>query len=147
MQRVHDGVNRSAHEHRRVVDDPVIDALREIALELLHLRAHMLGDCDGVAAGTLKDGNGGGGLVVEQRTQRIGVCAELDSGDILEARHLAGGPGLQDDIAKVVLRRQAAFGVDRNLELGRIRQRRCPELPCGHLQVLLTDGFHHVVAR
>ncbi len=88
-QRVHDGVDRLAHEHRRVVDDVVVDALRKVLRELRHLRAHLVRDVDRVAAGPLIDRDRGRGLVVEQRAQRVGARAELDARDVAESRDLA----------------------------------------------------------
>jgi hypothetical protein len=121
------------------------DALREIALQLLHLRAHEFGDRDRIAARSLEDGDRRGCLVIEERAQRIGVGAEFDAGDILQARDLTGGAGLDDDAAKVFLGGQAALGVDRHLEFCRARQRRRAQLTRGDLDVLLANRLDDVI--
>ena len=117
-ERLHDGVDRLAHEHRRVVDDAVVDALREVLRELRHLGAHLVRDLDRVAAaGPLIDRDRDGLLVVEQRAQRVGARAELDARDVLQARDLAAFAGLDDDVLELFLGDEAALRVDEQLEL------------------------------
>ena len=144
-QRVHHGVDGTAHEDRGVIDDLVVDALRKIVFQLLHFRAHELRDRDRIAAGPLKNRNGRRRLVVEKRAQRIGVGAELDACDVFQARDLTGGAGLDDDAAKIILGSQAAFGVDRHLEFCRARQRRGSQLTRGDLYVLLADSPDNII--
>jgi hypothetical protein len=58
-------------------------------LDLLHGPADLVGDLDRVRAGRLEDRDGDGLLVVEQRAQRVFGGAELDAGDVAQARHRA----------------------------------------------------------
>src|SRR3982750_3545206 len=58
-------------ELRRVVDDRVIDAFREIPLDLVHLPDHLLGGLKGVRAGALEDAEGDGRLAVEVRVRDV----------------------------------------------------------------------------
>ncbi len=146
-QRVHDGVDRLAHEHRRVVDDVVVDALGELLREPRHRLAHLVRDVDRVAAGTLVDRNRGRGLAVEQRAQRVGARAELDARDVAQARDLTVLADLDRDVLELFLRDEPALRVDQQLEVGAVRRRRRAELARGHLHVLRADRAHDVARR
>jgi len=51
---VHDGVDRTAHEHGGIIGDVVVDAFRKALLELHHFGAYGVGYGDGIAARTLE---------------------------------------------------------------------------------------------
>ena len=138
-QGVHHRLDRLAHEHRRVVDDPVVHALREILLELLHGLAHRRRTARARwRPGAWKIGMASDGLVVEQAAHAVGLRAELDARDVAQAHDLAVVAGLDDDVAELLLVGEAARGVERDLELGVGRGRRA-DLAGRHLHVLLAD--------
>ena len=113
-QRVDHRLDRLAHEHRRVVDDVVVEALREVLLQLLHRLADVAGELQRVGAGRLEDRNRDGVLVVEQAAQ-IAYClrAELDTRDVAQAHDLAVRARLDDDVAELLLVGQTALRIDR----------------------------------
>ena len=81
-QGVGDGIDRLAHEHRRVVDDAVVDAGREAGLQPLHRGVDVVGGLERVGAWPLEHADGDRRLVVEQASQRITARAELQAGDV-----------------------------------------------------------------
>src|SRR5947207_7100443 len=136
-------IDRLLHELRGVVKDPVIHSLGEVLLELLHGLADASGELERVRAGGLEHGDRERRLVVEETAHAVGLSPELDARDVAEAHDLSVIPGLHDDVAELLLVREPARGVQRDLELGAGRGRRA-ELPRGHLHVLLADGRHHI---
>jgi hypothetical protein len=74
------------------------------------------------------------GLLSSSERSEYSRCrAQLDAGDVAQAHDLAVRPGLDDDVAELLLALQAALGVDRQLQLGhagagrrRRRRRRRP---------------------
>src|SRR5229473_395453 len=143
-QSVHDGVDRTAHEHGRIIGDVVVDALWKTLLELLHLGAYGVGYGDGIAAGTLENRDGHRRAVIDHGSQGVIVGAELDSGDIAQARYLSGRAGLDDDVLEVGLVGETALGVDLELEISAVGRRRRAQLPGGHLHILFAYGVHHI---
>jgi len=55
----------------------------------------------------LEHRDGERGFVVEQTAHAIGLRAQLDARDITEAHHLPVGAGLDDDVAELLLIREA----------------------------------------
>src|SRR5260370_5443199 len=117
-QSVHDGVDRTAHEHGGIIGDVVVDAFRKALLELHHLGAYGVGHGDGIAARTLEYRDGHRRAVIDHGTQRVIVGAELHSPAIAQAGYLSGRAGFDDDALEVGLVGETALGVD--LELGMI---------------------------
>ena len=107
QQRMHDRLDRVAHEDGGVIHHGVVHAVREVLLQLLHGAPHVGGELQGIGPGRLKDRQGYGGLVVEQRTQGIAVGAEFDAGHVPEQGLLAVGAGLEDDPAELLAGRSA----------------------------------------
>ncbi len=107
-QRMHHGLDRVAHEDGRVIDDAVIEPVREILLQFLHGRADAIGDFDRVGAGSLEDRNGHGRLVVEQRAQTVLRRVDLDAGHIAQPRHYAVLV-LNDDLTELLRIRRGAL--------------------------------------
>ncbi|MNP38534.1 hypothetical protein D3C76_1320500 [compost metagenome] len=85
------GFDRTADEHRRVIDDAVVHAFGEVLLQLGHFPTDLIGDLDGVGTWALEDRDGHGRLVVEQRAQGVLAGAELDPGNVLQASDFAIG--------------------------------------------------------
>ena len=75
QKRVNHRLDRVPHENRRIIHHRIINAFREILFQLFHRLADSLGKLEGVRARRLKDGEGDGGLVIQQRAQRIATGA------------------------------------------------------------------------
>ena len=147
-QRLDHLLDRRLHEARRVVDDVVAHARREVVLELLHLRAHGVRERERVRARRLENGDRGGFLVVEQAAQRVRAGGELDPAQVAHADQAAGcGVGAHDDVGELLLGREAPLCVD--VRAGT----RCPWAPArancagGDLRVLLADRGDHFACR
>ncbi len=132
-------LDRAAHENRRVVDDIVVEPFRKIFLQLLHRRTNRVGRRNSIGAGQLRDRNGHGGLVIEERPQRIRGRAELDARDVAQTNAFAVLAALHNDIAKLFFRRKTPLGVDEKLCIHRIRYRLLTHATGGDLDVLLAD--------
>ncbi|CAB3753801.1 hypothetical protein BPA30113_05478 [Burkholderia paludis] len=144
-QRVHDRLDRRTHELRRVVDDLVVDARRHVLLQLGHRLAHFVGDLQRVRARRLVDRHRDGRLVVEQRTQPVLGCVELDPRDVAQARDAAVRRRLHDDVAELVFRLQAAARVHRQLQRRAGQRRRRADHAGRDLHVLFADRLHDVL--
>ena len=143
-QRVHDRFDGAADKDRRVIGDAVIHARREILFQLGHLAAHIVGDVDGVGTGALENRNRNGGLVIDQRAQRILAGPQLDPGDVLEACDFTVVAGANHNVLELFLGDQAALGIHRQLEAGVRRCRLGTQGTGGHLTVLLADRVDHI---
>src|SRR5229473_3333083 len=143
-QSVHDGVDRTAHEHGGIIGDVVVDAFRKALLELHHFGAYGVGYGDGIAARTLEYRDGHRRAVIDHGTQGVIVGAELHSADIAQARYLSGRAGFDDDALEVGLVGETALGVDLELEISAVGRRRRAQLPGGHLHILFAYGVHHI---
>ena len=88
-QRGDHGIDRVAHEHRRVVDRGPAHIRWKARRQLVHPGAHGVGNFEGVGARRLEDADGDRFLVVQLGAQRVVAGAEFDAGDIGEANHLA----------------------------------------------------------
>ncbi len=73
-----DSANRFAHELGRVIHDAIVDTFREIVLQLFHLRTHIGRQLQCIRLRRFKDGDCGGGLVVQQRAQCIVAGTKLN---------------------------------------------------------------------
>ncbi|RMP63473.1 hypothetical protein ALQ20_200213 [Pseudomonas syringae pv. atrofaciens] len=134
----------AADEDRRVIDDAVVHAFREAFLELGHPCAYIVGDVDGVRAGTLEDRDGYRRLIIEQRAQRVLAGAQFDACNVLEASDFTVGTGSHDHVFELFLTDQAALSVDRHLKAGGIRRWRRTQLASGDLTVLFANRIDHV---
>ena len=83
-QGLEDLVDRLADEGRGVVDDLVVQPVREPLLELLHLGVDAVGGLEGVGAGKLKDRQRHRGLAVEGARLVVLLRAELDAGHVAQ---------------------------------------------------------------
>ncbi|MNW82079.1 hypothetical protein D3C86_112040 [compost metagenome] len=150
-QRFKEGVNhrldRASHEDRRVIDDAVIHALREVFLQLVHLAANFVRDVDGIGAWALEDRNGHCRLVVQQRTQRVLAGAQLNASDVFEASDFTVVACANNDVLELFLADQSALSVDRQLEALGIRGRGRTELTGRDLTVLFTNCRDHISRR
>ncbi len=143
-QRVNHCLDGAADEDRRVIDDAVVHAFREAFLELGHPCPYIVGDVDGVGAGTLEDRDGYRRLIIEQRAQRVLAGAQFDACNVLEASDFAIGTGAHDHVFELFLTDQTALSVDRHLKAGGIRGGRGAQLACGDLTVLFANRIDHV---
>ena len=132
------------HEARRVIDDPVVDAVRKVLLDLLHRLAHVVRQRDGVRLRRLEDGDRHRRLVVEQAAQCVLAGAQLDASDVLQMQHAAVGRGGDDDVAEFLFGHQPALRIHRQLKVGVLRCRRCAHHARRDLLVLLADRARHI---
>ncbi|OLB50387.1 MAG: hypothetical protein AUI08_05740 [Gemmatimonadetes bacterium 13_2_20CM_2_65_7] len=146
-QRLHDFANAVAHVDRGVVDDPVLDAIGEVLLQLRHRGAHRTRELEGVRARRLEDRDRDSLFVVEHRAERVVARRELDPGHVPEASDFAVGPRLDDDVAELPLVEEAAAGVDAQLVGYPLGHRRAANYAGRDLHVLFPDGAHHVARR
>ena len=139
-QRLHHLADAVPHVDGRVVDDPVLHALGEVLLELLHRRAHGGRQLQRVRARRLEDADAHGVLVVQQRAERVVAGGELEPGHVPEPGDLAVGAGLEDDLAELLLVEQPAPRVHAELVVHRHGHRRGAHHAGRDLHVLLPDG-------
>ena len=130
-----------------IVDDLVGHALGHVLRQLSHGGADLVGDLERVGAGRLEDGDGDGGLVVEQRAEGIFAGAELDAGDVAQARDGAVGRGADDDVAEFLRRGQPALRVDGNLVIDAGRVGRGADDARRDVDVLVADGVDDIARR
>ena len=97
-------VDRCLDELGRVVDDRIVEAGREVLLQLLHRRLDRGRGGQRVRARPLEDDEGGRGLVVEIGVDRVVLRAELDAGDVAHAHDRAVRLGAHDDVAELLRR-------------------------------------------
>ena len=142
-----DGLDGVPHEHGRIIDDGVIDAFGEVFLQLLHGGADVLGQFEGVGAGHLEDGDGDGGLVVQERFEAVAAGAQFDAGNVLEVGFLTVGTGLDDDVAEFLLGDEAAFDIHLQLKIDGRFDGLFADDAAGDLDVLFAHGGHDVAGR
>ena len=138
-----------AHEHRRVVDDGVVDALGEVLLQLLHGRADVVGRsrarwsrAPGRSAIATAD--------LLSSSERSAYSAAPSSMRATSRSRVicAAAPVLTMMSPNSSVGLQAALRVDAELE-GRCPSSMggAPTTAAGDLHVLLADRAHHVAAR
>ncbi len=84
-QRVQNLLDRNFHEGRGVIGDRIFEARREELRQFVHACLDRLRSRHGVAARRKLHADGGGGLAVEARRERIGLAAHFDAGDVAQA--------------------------------------------------------------
>jgi hypothetical protein len=129
------------YELGRVIDDAVLHRGRKVLGQFGHGLAYLLRNVQCVGARRLEDGNGHGGLVVEQGAQAIFGGGQLDAGHVAQAGDAAIGGGLEDDLRELRLVLQAALGVHVELQGRAAVVGRRADHAGGHLYVLLADGL------
>ncbi len=139
-----DLVDRLLDELGRVVDDVVVEARREPLPELLHGALDLGRGRQRVGAGQLEDAQGRGGAVVEIGVAQIVLGAELDAGDVADARDPAVGIGLDDDVLELAHVLEPAQRLDAELEGAGVGHRQLIEAARRHLDVLALDRVDHV---
>ena len=132
---------------RRVVDDLVVDALRHVLLDVGHCLADVVRDRERIRPGRLENADGRGGLVVEQRAQRVVGRAKFDARDVAQPRDLAVLARLHDDFAEVLLVLKASLRIDRELEVNTGQIGRRADDTGGRLHVLRADLANDVAGR
>ena len=153
-------------EYGGVVDDAIVDALREARLELLHFRLDRISGGDGVGTGHLKDRERRCGIAIvlgaEITVDVIVLGAQLDpalddialvvelrpADDVLEEHVLSLVAGLHDDLLELFGVRETTLRVDRQIKRnGRaLRHRRLADSTGGNLHVLFLDRLDHIAA-
>ena len=118
-QRLVDLVDRVLDEDRRIVRNAVGQTGRKAARQILHFRRHDLGHVQRVGVRALIDRDAGGVLAVELEILRIGLRAQFDAGDVLDAHEAAalGRLVFYDDIAELAGVAQPRHDIDGVLEL------------------------------
>jgi hypothetical protein len=131
----------------RVVDDAVLDPLREARLQLVHGLAHGARQPQRVRSGRLEDSHGHGVVVVQQRAQRVPARGQLDAGHVAQPYDLSVGAGLDDDVTELLRVRQPPVRVHGQGVVDAIRRGRAAHYAGGDLRVLFADGGDHVPRR
>ena len=116
--------------------------MRKYARQLRHLGFDGLLHLQGVGARQLEDADAGRRLAVEREDLAVGLSTQLDPSDIAQARHLAIGPGLDDDIFELADVVEAAEHINRVLEIDARRRRRHSHLTGGNPLALLLQRLH-----
>ena len=141
-----DRVDRLADEDRRVVDDAVVDALRErLPSAAPSSRGRRPRPASAFDARALEDADRDRGLVVEQAAQRVAARAELDAGRRRAARVIwpsASARTTMSPNSSSVVSRPCVL-ID-SWKRGVGRRRRRAEHAGRDLDVLLADGAHDV---
>ncbi len=139
-----DCLDRVSNEDSWVIDDGVIDPLREVLLEFLHGVANVLRKLNGVGARQLENRDGHGGLVVEQSAKRVAGGPKFQAGDVLEQRLFAVLAGLDNDLAKLLFIDQPPLGVDLKFDGDGLADRLLPDSAGRDLHILLADGADNI---
>jgi hypothetical protein len=136
-----DLVDRGVHEAGGVERHVVGEAGREGLGELRHLGVYPLGHVERIGVGQLVDRDPGVGLAVDVRGLGIGLRAQLDPADVAHPHDLAAVAlvGLDDDVAELLGRAEAADDVDRVLEIEPLGGRRLADLARRDVLALLLD--------
>ena len=136
---------RLADEDGRVVGDRVLQARREVLLQLDHLRVDGVGRLDRVAAGELEDRQRDGGASVEVGVDAVVLRPERDVAHVAQADDPPALAALDDDVLELLRVGQPPLRVDRELVVGRPRrQRLLAEHAGGDLHVLVADRLDDV---
>ena len=109
-------------------------------LQLVHLRAHEVGDLQRIRAGQQLDRERAGRLAVPLRVEAVGERAERDARDVLEAHRRAVRIRAQDDVLELLGRAEAAFGRDGRGEALRRQRRLAADRARRELHVLRAHG-------
>ncbi len=136
----------TADELGRVVDDVVADPGREILRQRPHRRAHAVLGGERVGARLREDQQRHGVQVVEIAHRPVILAADLDARHVAHPGDVAGGVGLDDDLAELLRRLQPSLRLHVELERLVRRQRRLVQDAGRDLHVLRPQRRHHVVA-
>jgi hypothetical protein len=137
-------LDRLRDEHRRVVDDVVLQALGEGLGELRHRRLHLRCGGESIGARPLEDTEWDGDPLVEITAAVVVGGAKLDTPHVAHADDAPVGVGLDDDVAELRRISQAPLRLDVELEGTWLRHRRLIDHPGGDLHVLGTQRGDHV---
>ncbi len=125
---MHDVRDRRGDERRRVVHHVPRDARREVALEHVHLVLDGLADVERIRARQQEYAQAAGWLAVIPGSRAVALRTEVDPRDVAQTYHAAVVARTQDDVVKLLDRREQCVAGDRcgeNLALdGRIRAER-----------------------
>ncbi len=111
-ERDEDLVNAGVDGRGGVERDVIRHVRREGLGELVHPRANIFCRLNGVGAGELIDSHDGRRLAFKAAIEVVGLCAELDAGDVPEVEDRAVGVGAQDDVAELLRGDEASLGAD-----------------------------------
>ena len=147
-QRLDEGMDdffdRRFDELGGVVDDLVVEALRELAGEAGDLRLQQAGRLQGVGAGDQRHGHERGGLAVDRRDVAVAARAEFDPPDVPDADERPIRLRADDDVGELVGLDQPALHAQRVLVALAPCRRRLANLSRRHLDVLLANRACHV---
>ena len=114
-----------AHDGRRVVDDLVFHALREVCASAPSIVSRtVLDSASAFEPGAWKMAMATASLLSSIDSQRVAARRQLDARHVAEARDLAVRAGLDDDVAELVLVGQPPVRVDGQREVDRVVHRR-----------------------
>ena len=137
-------VHRLRDEHRRVVDDVVLQSvwkgLRQVGHRLLHQGSG--GEC--VRAGPLEDAHRDGHPLVEIAAAVVVGGAELDAANVAHAGDAAFAVRLDDYVAELIRTCEAPLRLDIELEGSGLGHGRLIDDAGGNLNVLGAQGIDHV---
>ena len=122
---------------------------REALGQLLHLGVDFVGDRNRVGVRQKGDLDPGCRPAVEIKRRAVGLGAELDTADVADSGDLSAicGIDLDDDVLELGGIVQAAFEVERILEILALRRRRRADLAGRDFLALLLDGVDDVLWR
>ena len=108
-----------------------------------------VGDCDRVGVGQQRDLNPGCRPAVEIERRAVGLGAQLGAADVADSGDLSAicGINFDDDVLEFGGVVQAAFEVERILEILTLWRRRRADLAGGDFLALLLDGVDHILRR
>ncbi len=138
------GLDRIAHEDRRVVHRAVFDAGRESLRQFVHLVDDGVANGQGIGTGRLENAQRRGVHAVQARTQRVVARCQFHPRNVGQAHDLAIAAGLEHDAAEFGRRLQAALGIDQGQEVAAVRHRFRTQLTGRHLHVLFAHRVEHV---
>src|SRR5215207_890205 len=143
-QRLVDLAHGLGDELGRVVDDLVVDAGGEIALELVHLLDDALRGGERIAARALEDGERHGWLAVQVRVRDVVAGAELDTRHIADAHEAPAIGGLDDHLPELAHILETPLRLHGELEGGIRRRGLLAERTARDLDVLLLQGTNDI---
>ena len=132
---------------RRVINDRVVESLREALLETIHLDAHLVDDGQGVGVCVLIDQDPAGRLAVNIACRLEVLRRELDPGNVPEADDRAVVVATDHDLLEFSHLLQPSLDGDRQLEILPGGNRPATDLAGRGLHVFLLDRRDHFRRR
>src|SRR5678815_1065568 len=111
-------VHGFANRNRWVIDNGVIESNRKALFELLHFFPDGIGRGKRIRTGQLENADCGSWLSPELAINGVVSRSQFHPSNVTNSGNLAGGTGLDHDIAELLFIRKSALGTDCVLECG-----------------------------